>query len=179
MNRHTPARLLAAGALLAWSTLTQAQAQSQAPYLWLDAKGLKVYSDRPPPPSTPLKNVLRTPRGADSAAVQSTEQDGAAAVPALDTDAAKPKAAPSMAERNVAYLKRVKDQAERAQKDADAQQVKLAQEENCAHARAAGQAIDSGVRIATQEKNGERGFMSDAQRAAERQKVDKVLAACQ
>ena len=175
MNRPPPARLLVAGALLALSTLTLTQAQSQAPYLWLDEKGLKVYSDRPPPPSTPLKNVLRTPRGVDGAIAQ----DDAAAAPAPDTDAVKPKAAPSMAERNAAHLKRVKDQAERAQKEADAQQVRLAQEENCERARAARQTIDSGVRIATQEKNGERGFMSDAQRAAERQKVDKVLTACQ
>ena len=170
MNRHTLTRLLAAGALLALSTL----AHSQMPYLWLDEKGTKVYSDRPPPPSTPLKNVLRTPRGMDGAMAQRAGQDdaAAAAAPAPDTDAAKPKAAPSMAERNAAHLKRVKDQAERAQKEADAHQARLVQEENCERARAARQTIDSGVRIATQEKNGERGFMSDAQRAAERQKVD-------
>ena len=178
MNRHTPARLLAAGALLTLSTLTLTQAQSQAPYLWLDEKGLKVYSDRPPPPSMPLKNVLRTPRRADGTPAQPAGQDDAAAV-APDTDAAKSKAAPSMAERNADYLKRGKDQAERAQKNADAQQARLAQADNCERARSARQAIDSGVRISTQEKNGERGFMSDEQRAAEGRKIDKVLAACQ
>ncbi|MBC7453023.1 MAG: DUF4124 domain-containing protein, partial [Massilia sp.] len=92
---------------------------------------------------------------------------------------ARPKAAPSTAERNADYLKRGKDQAERAQKDEDGQQARQAQADNCERARSARQAIDSGVRISTQEKNGERGFMSDEQRAAEGRKIDKVLAACQ
>ena len=171
MNQKSTARLLAAGALMAFATLAQAQ------YLWIDEKGLKVFSDRPPPPSTPLKNILQAPRGTDSAATLPAEQqaqEGAAPAP----EAAKPKAAPSMAERNADYTKRAKDKAELEQKDKDARQARLAQAENCERARAARATIDSGLRIATHEKNGERGFMSDQQRAAEGSKIDKVLAAC-
>lgn len=177
MNSSLPLRLLAAGALLAFMALT---ALAQAQYLWIDEKGLKVYSDRPPPPSTPLKNILKAPRGTDSAASVQAEQDaaGPTSAPVPDTDAAKPKAAPGLAERNADYLKRSKDKAEREQKDQDAQQTRLEQAENCERARAARQALDSGVRIGTQEKNGERGFMSDAQRTIEGQKIDKLLAAC-
>jgi hypothetical protein len=44
------------------------------------------------------------------------------------------------------------------------------------HLRAARQQIDSGERIAVRDKNGERGFMDDAQRARDGAKAAKILA---
>jgi hypothetical protein len=167
MNRTTPARLLAAAALLACAALAQAQ------YMWVDEKGLKQFSDRPPPASVPLKNILKAPRGVPSAANMPAEAPVATA--AL---AAKPKEAPSLAERNADYNKRAKDTAEREQKEKAEQQAKADKAENCDRAVAARKAIDSGMRISQVDKNGERGVMSDEQRAAEARKTDKVLAAC-
>jgi hypothetical protein len=168
MNTTLRARLLAAGALMAFATLAHAQ------YMWIDEKGLKQFSDRAPPPSIPLKNILKAPHGMPSAAMISAEQ----AAPASAPEAVKPKAAPTLADRNADYNKRVKEKAESDQKEKDEQERKAAQAENCEAARAAKQSIDSGVRIGTQEKNGERGFMTDEQRAAEAKKIDKALAAC-
>ena len=168
MNRTLRARLLAAGALLAFATLAQAQ------YMWIDEKGLKQFSDRAPPASIPLKNILKAPRGAASAATLEAEAAAAAAAPA----AAKPKAAPTMADRNADYRKRAKEGAEREQKEKDEQLAKADQADNCQRARSAKQSMDSGARIGTQDKNGERGFMTDEQRAVETKKIDKVLAAC-
>src|SRR5471030_2362506 len=48
-------RLLAGGALLALS------AQALAQYIWLDEKGIKHLSDRPPPPSVPDQRILKAP----------------------------------------------------------------------------------------------------------------------
>jgi type IV secretory pathway VirB10-like protein len=166
MTTTTTARLLAAGALMAFATLAQAQ------YMWIDEKGLKQFSDRAPPPSIPLKNILQAPRGAASALTLQAEPTAAVSEPA------KLKSAPSLAERNADYLKRSKEKAEREQKEHSEQESRLAQAENCERARAAKQSIDSGVRIGTIEKNGERGFMNDDQRAAEGMKVNQVLAAC-
>ena len=165
MNKILRARLLAAGALLAFATLAQAQ------YMWIDEKGLKQFSDRAPPASVPLKNILKAPRGAASAETLPAEAVAA-------TPAAAPKAAPTLADRNADYRKRVKESAEREQKEKDEQSAKADQADNCERARSAKRTMESGVRIGTQDKNGERGVMTDEQRAAETRKADKVLAAC-
>ena len=175
MTQINLARLLAAGALLAVSTLAQAQ------YMWIDEKGIKQFSDRAPPASVPLKNILKAPRGAASAASVATapaETDAAALADAPVAAKPKPPAAPSVADRNADYRKRAKENLEREQREIGEQMAKADKIDNCERARSAQQAIDSGVRIGIQDKNGERGFMSDEQRMAESKKVDKVLAGC-
>ena len=168
MNTTNRARALAATALMALASLAQAQ------YMWIDEKGLKQFSDRPPPPSVPLKHILKAPHGMPSAA--SIAAEPAAAVPAPEL--AKPKAAPTVADRNADYNKRVKEKAERDEKDQAEAERKAALAENCSRAREARQSLDSGVRIGSVDKNGERAFLSDEQRAGESQKVNKALAAC-
>ena len=173
MNRILRARLLAAGALLALS----AQAQSQVHYMWIDEKGVKQFSDRAPPASVPLTAILKAPRGAAGAATMpnaTVATDGAEA-----TATPGPALAPTVAERNVDYRKRVRENLEREQKEQDEHIANAGRADNCARARAARQSIDSGARIGIQDKNGERGFMSDDQRAAEANKIDKILAACE
>lgn len=165
------ARLLAAGALLAFATLAQAQ------YMWIDEKGLKQFSDRAPPASVPLKNILKAPRGMLSAQTMPAEAEATA--PAAGTaPAATPKAAPTLAERDADYRKRAKESAEREQKDKDEQSAAAERADNCERMRAAKRTLDSGVRIRTQDKDGERGVMSDEQRASETRRADKTLAGC-
>lgn len=65
MNTSNRARLLAATALMAFASMAQAQ------YMWIDDKGLKQFSDRPPPPSVPLKHILKAPRGMETASRKS------------------------------------------------------------------------------------------------------------
>jgi type IV secretory pathway VirB10-like protein len=166
MNRTTPARLLAASALMAFAALAHAQ------YLWIDEKGIKQFSDRAPPPSVPLKNILKVPAGVPSAPDTVADAPAAAAAPA------KPKDPPSLAERNADYNKRAKQAAEREQKDKEELQAKRDKAENCAQAAAARDALASGVRISQAGANGERGFMSDEQRGAELARVNRALAAC-
>lgn len=167
MTTSNRARLLAATALMAFASMAQAQ------YMWIDEKGLKQFSDRPPPPSVPLKHILKAPRGVATAA---TIAEPAAAAPAAE--AARPKAPPSVADRNADYNKRVKEKAERDEKEKAEEDRKAALAENCGRAREARQSLDSGARVATVDKNGERAFMSDEQRAVESQKVNKALSAC-
>lgn len=168
MNTSNRARLLAATALMAFASMAQAQ------YMWIDEKGLKQFSDRPPPPSIPLKHILKAPKGMPSADSIGAEPAAAAAAP----EAAKPKAAPTVADRNADYNKRVKEKAERDEKDQAEAERKAALAENCARAQEARQSLDSGARLGTVDKNGERSFMSDEQRAVASQKVNKSLAAC-
>ena len=167
MNRYNPARLLAATALMAFASLAQAQ------YMWIDEKGIKQFSDRPPPPSVPLKNILKAPKGVPSAANMPVEQVGEA--PATE---ARPKAAPTLAERNADFNKRQKDGGEREKKEQADKDDKAAKADNCERAGIARRALDSGVRIGTTDKNGERSVMSDEQSVAEIKRNDKVLTGC-
>ncbi|GGE74512.1 DUF4124 domain-containing protein [Massilia psychrophila] len=175
MNRFLRARLLAAGALLVLSTLAQGQ------YMWIDEKGIKQFSDRAPPASVPLKNILKAPRGVASAAMGlATAPAGTMASDGGDAPAdAKPKqAAPTVAERNADYRKRARDKRESEQKESDERIAKAGQLENCERARSAKQSIDSGARIGIRDKSGERGFMTDEQRVVESTMIDTLLAGC-
>jgi type IV secretory pathway VirB10-like protein len=166
MNKDIRAQLVAA-ALMAFASLAQAQ------YMWIDEKGVKQFSDKAPPSSVPLKNILKAPRGVETAVLVPADAPAATA-PA----AAKPNAAPTVADRNADYNKRQKEKAALEEKEKTAREAKAAQAELCDSLRANKRVLDSGVRIGVQDKTGERAFMTEQQRAAEAGKVDKALASC-
>lgn len=142
-----------------------------AQYVWLDDKGIKQFSDRPPPPSVPEKRILKAP-----GKPQFNPNAPAEAEPAADASAAKP--APTLAERNADFNKR-KSEAAEAEKQAAANARRKADEAaNCDAARQNQQALDQGLRLSTYDKNGERGYMNDQQREELRKNTQKVLADC-
>ena len=165
MTHPIPGRIAAAFVLLAFTTLAQAQ------YIWINEKGVKEYSDRSPPASIPLKNILKAPAGQKTAADVAPD----AATPVAVAPA---KPAPTVADRNADYNKRLKDQAEQAKKASDEAAQKAEKAENCSRTLAAKRSIDSGERISTVDKNGERRFIDDAERAREGARADKILAGC-
>jgi hypothetical protein len=73
---------------------------AQAQYVWIAPNGTRQYSDQPPPPDTPASKILKSP---GRAAVQI---DTAPAAQATAEPAAKK--APTLAEREADYRKRVK-----------------------------------------------------------------------
>jgi hypothetical protein len=161
-------RLLLGGALLAAAALAQAQ------YVWLDDKGLRQYSDRPPPPSVPAKRILKAP----GAALQEAAGAEAAASAFASAAAPAPKAQPTTAERNADFRKRKTDEAEKEQKSADAAKRQADIDSNCANLRQSKQMLESGRRIGTTEKSGEPGYMGDEERAQQSKKVRIALADC-
>lgn len=160
--------------LLAGSVLLLAAGLAHAQYVWVNEKGVKQFSDRPPPPSTPRSKILKAPGLQPDAIVPV----GAAAVPAAVAPASVAKGPPTMAEREVDFRKRAKERAERNEKAAGEAQQALAQRDNCAAAREYKQQLESGVRIATTAQDGERGFLDDAERARRSVKVNKTLEGC-
>lgn len=165
MNVYTPCqRLLAAAALMLVAGLAQAQ------YVWIDEKGIKQFSDRSPPPSVPEKNILKAP-GRQTVAIAADGQEPAPA-------GAARQAPPTIAERDAEFNKRMKEKAESGRKAAGEAQARSAKAEHCAAARAYKAQLDSGVRIGTVGKDGERGFMTDTDRAAASAKASKALADC-
>jgi hypothetical protein len=167
MNRPSP-RLMFAGALMLLAQLAPQFAHAQ--YSWIDEKGTRVFSDRPPPPGTPSSRILKAPHRLD------TPSDNAAA-DAAAAPADKPKP-PSLAEREADYRKR---QAQRQEDEKKAQEEagrKAAQQEMCSNARQEERQLASGMRISEMQANGERGYISDEERARRLARARQALAEC-
>jgi hypothetical protein len=163
----SPLRLLAACALLLGSSLAHAQ------YSWIDANGVRHFSDRPPPPSTPPHRILKAP-GRAAAPVQP-----APAEPAPVAEAPAPAKGPrTLAQREEEFLARSKLRQEQEKKDAAAEQRRRDLAEHCQDARQMRAQVESGVRIAKFDAKGERSFMTDEERAAQLARVNRALAQC-
>jgi type IV secretory pathway VirB10-like protein len=162
-------RLLAGGALVLAAGLAQAQ------YIWIDEKGMKQLSDRPPPPSVPDSKILKAPGKPPPPVID----DGSAPAPAAAKPAPAVKGPPTLAERNADFRKRAKEEAEKDQKAAADAQRKKERAENCDAARQNKAQLASGVRIRTTGANGEAGYLSDEERAARSVKANQALAGCE
>lgn len=158
---------LAAFALFGWA----AQASAATDWLWLDSSGHKVYSDTPPPPSVPDKNVLQRPGRtaylppADTPAPPAAPpgKGAAAATKAPAEDPAKARA------------KRDTEAADAAKRQADEQRDAAARADTCSRARNNLATLNTGMRLATVNAQGEQEVMDDTTRAAEVQRLQQVM----
>jgi cell division protein FtsN len=128
--------------------------------VWLDDKGVKQYSDMPPPPGTPASRILRSPGPRTAAPV------------------ADQPAAPSVAERNAAFEKRRIEQTDRDAKASEQERLAADKAQNCEQARTYERTLASGERISKVDKTGERAFLSDQERAQEMATAQRVMAQC-
>lgn len=195
MTRHWP-RPLYAGALLSLMLLTQlAHAQYSS---WIDEKGTRVFSDRPPPPGTPASRIVKAPRelqapagpdgmaaaapgssaGAAATGDATAASAGAPATKAAGTPAAASNKPPSLAEREADFRKRSAERAEQDKKAALEAERKAARAEQCASARDYEAQLTSGTRVAHVDANGERAIMSDEEKARQLERVRRAKAAC-
>jgi hypothetical protein len=135
-----------------------------AQYVWLDEKGVKQYSDRPPPASVPTSRILKQPGG----------------VPALssETTTPAPKAEMSISEKNAEFRKRKAEQAEKEKKATEEAKVAAEKAKNCERAREFQRSLESGERISRTDKNGERSFLTDEQRDRELRDTRRILDEC-
>jgi hypothetical protein len=165
MNQTWP-RLLCAGALALTSLLAHAQ------YSWVDEKGMRVYSDRPPPAGTPAARILKTLRGLEPAAAAANQEGPAAA-----KSAAKPAAPPSptLAERDADFRKRIAERDKEEQEEAKRRSAQLA---DCSAARYAQQQLTTARRLTRNDGQGNPQAMSDEDRAREMARVQGRLANC-
>jgi type IV secretory pathway VirB10-like protein len=158
-------QVLAGAALLMFASLGHAQ------YVWVDAKGIKQFSDRPPPPGTPMKNIIKA---RNMQAVQPTATTADETTPATPATPAAPKAVPpSLAEREAEYRKRKADQVENEKKaavESDNAKTKMAA---CNSARQAKAQLDSGTPI--RDTNEERSWLDDKQRAERKAAAEKTI----
>ncbi|CUI03387.1 DUF4124 domain-containing protein [Massilia antarctica] len=157
-------QLLAGGALMLFATVASAQ------YVWVDANGTKQFSDRPPPPGVPAKNILKSP----SSAAVAPRVDSVPA-PASQPMSADDKVPPSLADREADYRKRTKAK-EDEQKKTTAEATRKANNKiACESARTYKRNLEQGTRVSSTDKNGERTFMDDSKRASEIARANKTI----
>ena len=142
---------------------------AQAQFVWIAPNGTRQYSDQPPPPGTPASKILKAP--GRSAPAQETPQ---AASPA---PAAKPKA-PTLAEREADYVKRGKEREEADRKAQDAVRQAAKQAAYCDGLRKNQRLVASGGKIADVGPDGQKRFLSDAERAALGERTAQQLNDC-
>jgi hypothetical protein len=175
MKRNQIKRIFAAAVLGALAVSSGAYAQ----FIWLDEKGVKQYSDMPPPASVSKKRILKEPGSSSSVTAARAEPAAEGSPPATAVkDKNKDKAPMTTAEKNADFLKRRAEQAEKEKKAAEDAQMAADKAKNCEHARAYQRALQSGERVARADKNGERYFLSDEQRAKEAQDARRVVESC-
>ncbi len=153
------------GLLAVATTLVCTGAAAQ--WQWLDGSGRKVFSDTPPPPSIPEKNILKRAGPPATSPV--------AIAPAAPTAATA--AAPQISGRDE-QLEAKKKQAEaqeQALKKAEAQKIAKARQDNCERAKRSKTTLESGVRMATTNAKGEREIMDDAARATETKRINEII----
>lgn len=151
--------------------LLLAASAAHAQYVWIGPNGTRQYSDRPPPPGTPASKILKSPGRAAPEPQATAADDAAGARP----DAITP---PTLAERETAFRERSKARAEQEQKDLEAATRQRRLAEHCAAARETQAQLDSGIRIAKIGPDGEKTYMSDAEKAERNERVRRALQAC-
>ena len=155
---------------------------ASAQWQWLDKDGRKVFSDRPPPQEIPDKNILKQPGG--NAPVSRTGPIPGAASPAADAASAPAAAAPKPGasaagtgiDKALEEKKAQADAAEAAKKKAEEEKLAKAKADNCARARQAKAAFDSGRPITQSNAQGERIFLDQAGRDAETKRLNGIIA---
>jgi hypothetical protein len=176
MTRHWRHALLT-GALMLLAQLAPQLAHAQ--YSWIDDKGTRVFSDRPPPLGTPAARILQMPRSAMPApvAIDAASTGKAPSSANAPTTPAAPKP-PTLAEQETAFRERQAKREEDARKAQEATEQKAALDERCASARQQERLVTSGDRMSAVDAKGERYFLSDEERAKRLQAARRALQDC-
>jgi len=168
----------ALGATLLFLAATAAQAQ----YVWIGPGGTRQYSDRPPPPGTPASKIIKAPGRANPelaptpALPSTTPVEGTATDPAAKP--VPPKGPPTLAEQEAAYRARAKARDEANLKAQEEAQRARQLAERCKAARETQAQLASGTRIARYGQDGQKSYMTDAERAARAAQVNQALQDC-
>ena len=172
-------RALAAASFAALALAASLPAHAQ--YQWIDGSGRRVFSDQPPPPGTPQKNILKQPAARPAAPApaadeaESSAADSTAAPAAAPQASTPPDAAPTAQDKALQEKLKKAEAEEAAKKKAEADRLAAQKAENCKRAISAKALLDSGQRIMQSDGKGGRSFMSPEQRAAETKRIEEVM----
>ena len=166
---------------VSFSTLALLATSASAQWQWVEKDGRKIFSDRPPPAEIQEKDILKRPAGAARAAaaaaaaepVASAKPAGTPAAPAHANKASAPKLSGKDAELEA--KKKKADDEDAAKKKAEVERVAKVKADNCGRAKAGLTTLQSGVRMAEVNAQGEREVFDDAKRAQETKRAQDVI----
>ncbi len=153
-------------------------APASAQWAWRNSSGSLVFSDRPPPPDVPTRNIVKQPGGI-ARQVDLGEPATTAQTPA--SAASRPATAASAlpvtkAEADDKKKADAEKALEAAKQKAEADKLAKTRADNCTRAQQAKATYESGVRVARANAQGEREFLDDAGRATELKRIQGVIA---
>ena len=144
-----------------------------AQWQWIGKDGHKVFSDRSPPGDILDKDIIKRPNGSFKSANQSVIEvpQGRASAPALKASA--PRLSGKDAELE-GKKKKAEDE-EALKRKAEEDKAVKAKVDNCDRAKTSLATLQSGVRIASVNANGEREIMDDTKRDAESKRAQDLI----
>lgn len=126
-----------------------APAHAETGWQWIDGSGRKVFSDLPPPPSVPDRNILlRPPADAPASPTVAPQAE----------PAPKPSSQPALIPEDAAMIKALEALRKRDE------QIRR---DNCRNARSRLASLNSGLNLYLLDERGEPTVMDDTMRAAE------------
>lgn len=164
-GRRLAALVLAIGAGLALAPLARADSGWQ----WQDASGRMVFSDMPPPPNLPAKNILRRP-ASTAALITPSAVDAASPAAAGAASAGQAGPAPSL-EQSSGSNTALSDAQLRAAVEKRNAEIR---QQNCRQAREALSTLASEQPLVTTDAKGEQVLLSNEARAAEIRRLRQV-----
>ena len=175
-SAHAPRTRRLAGLVLCLAVGALVALPAHAQWKWKDAAGNVQYSDRPPPPGTPDKDILQRPPGQEIRVVQwqNGQVVSSAASAAAPNAAATAASQAASAAKVAADAKRLQDA--QAKQKAEEARIAEAHRANCEQAQANARLLASGQRVALPNAQGENIFIDDTQRAAELQRAQAAIA---
>jgi hypothetical protein len=139
-------------------------ASAQAQWKWKDARGNVQYSDLPPPPGVPEKDILQRP----ASAVRQNIVVSPIGYAASAASAPKPAASgPTKAELDAAARQKQDQDAQATKQKEEERRAAEQRRENCARAQSNLRDLQGGQRLTRTNDKGERVFMEEGQIAAE------------
>ncbi|GGI16627.1 DUF4124 domain-containing protein [Oxalicibacterium faecigallinarum] len=133
-----------------------------AQYVWQDERGVRQYSDTPPPASVPPSRILKSP---------GLQLKGPPPPPGPKPDAI-------LAEKNEAFLKRRAEAAEKEKQDAEKAQQEANRQKACEQIAQYRRQLESGDRIRQITPSGERTYMTDEERAKALKDTEQMKDQC-
>lgn len=142
-------------------------------WLWVDAAGNKVFSDRPPPADVPDRNILRRPdAGGFTASPSSPPPSAAVKLPVAGAG----EGTAVGVDKGLQDKRKAAEQAEAAKRKADEDRRAQVMADNCARALQAKSGLDAGGRMSQINANGERVYLDESGIAAESARLQGIIA---
>jgi hypothetical protein len=139
-----------------------------AQWKWRDKNGSIQYSDSPPPPGVPAKDVLqRSSSGRQGVSAGLEPGAEAASAPRVGAD-------PELEARRRKAEQGTTDKA-KAEERVQAERIASAKAENCTRARSHMKSLEDGMRIVRTNASGEHEVLDDKGRAAEKARASEII----